>query len=203
MWALNWARLEAAKLQTDPFEYVHVTEALTPQAAAKATDNFPSVPGAGSFSLMDAPPGPVLKQIIAELQSERFRSLMARLFDLDLAEAATMVTLRGESGPRDGFIHRDSKSKILSLLLYLNDDWQGGEGQLRLLRSRTDIEAVGAEIPASMGSLVVFRRSDNSWHGHTPYHGQRRVLQFNYVRGAQTSMVSNFRHRLSAMVKRL
>ncbi|HEV2531970.1 2OG-Fe(II) oxygenase [Phenylobacterium sp.] len=203
MSALNWKRLESAKLHTDPFQYFHVADALDPQAAARVPAEFPSVPGPGSFSLHDAPPGPVLTEVIADLQSGRFRALMSRLFDLDLTDASTMVTIRGESGPRDGFIHRDSRSKILSLLLYLNEDWAGGEGQLRLLRSRSDIEAVAAEIPSGMGSLVVFRRSDNSWHGHTPYHGRRRVLQFNYVRGAQTGVVSNIRHRLSAMAKRL
>jgi hypothetical protein len=203
MSALNWVRLEAATLHTDPFQYVHVTDALIPQAAASLPEEFPVVPYAGSFSLKDAPPGPVLSEVIAELQSDRFRALMSRLFDLDLTEASTTVTLRGESGPRDGFIHCDSKSKILSLLLYLNDDWTRGEGQLRLLRNGSNIDAVAAEISAAMGSLVVFRRTDNSWHGHTPYHGRRRVLQFNYVRGARTGMVSTLRHRLSAMAKRL
>jgi SM-20-related protein len=203
MSALNWVRLESARLQTDPFQYLHVTDALVPQAAAQVPGEFPAVRGAGSFSLRDAAPGPVLRKIIAELESAQFRALMSRVFDVDLEDAATMVTLRGESGPRDGFIHCDSKSKILSLLLYLNDDWRGTEGQLRLLRSRSDIEDVAAEIPAAMGSLVVFRRADNSWHGHTPYHGPRRVLQFNYVRSAQTSMVSHIRHRLSAIAKRL
>src|SRR5665213_1843284 len=203
MSALNWARLESAKLNPDPFPYIHVSDALVSGAAARVPDEFPPVPGAGSFSLIDAKPGPVLTEIIGELESQRFRALMSRLFDVDLTEAATTVTLRGESGPRDGFIHCDSKSKILSLLLYLNEAWAGNDGQLRLLRNRSDIDAVAAEIPSVMGSLVVFRRSDNSWHGHTPYHGRRRVLQFNYVRGAQTSIVSQIRHRLSAIGKGL
>lgn len=126
---------------------------------------------------------------------------MEEKFDLDLSHAATTVTLRGRSGHRDGFVHTDSRSKILSLLLYLNEGWRGGEGQLRLLRKQGDLADPAAEIPANLGSLVVFRRSDRSWHGHTFYEGERRVLQFNYVRGGLATAMSAIRHRLSALAK--
>lgn len=199
---LNWSSLEAARLKTDPFDHLYVADALTAEAAEKLPAEFPAVPGPGSFALCDAPPGPVLGAVIDGLLSDRFRALMAKTFDLDLTGKPTTVTIRGESGARDGFIHTDSKSKILSLLLYMNDGWTGGEGQLRLLRGPHDIDDVAFETPAHMGSLVAFRRSDNSWHGHTPFHGRRRVLQLNYVKSDRTTLVSDVRHRLSAMMKR-
>jgi len=31
------------------------------------------------------------------------------------------------------------------------------------------------EVPPSDGTLVAFKRSDNSWHGHKPFSGKRRV----------------------------
>ena len=201
MAGLDWDALEAAPLRTEPFAHLHVGQALDHQVAAAIPGEFPAIGTAGSFSLADAPPGPRLREIVDELQSDRFRDLMGRKFGLDLSRRATTVTLRGRSGVRDGFIHTDSKSKVLSLLLYLNDDWSGREGQLRLLRGEHDLYDVGAEIPACMGSLVVFRRSDDSWHGHTPYIGPRRVLQFNYVRADYTTLVSGLRHRLSALMK--
>ncbi|MDE2486133.1 MAG: 2OG-Fe(II) oxygenase [Alphaproteobacteria bacterium] len=201
MAGLNWDALEAAPLHKDPFDYIHVPQALDPQIIGRIPEEFPDIEAAGSFSLADAPPGPVLNGIIAQLQSDRFRRLMADKFGIDLSRRATTVTIRGQCGKRDGFIHTDSKSKILSLLLYLNDGWTGGEGQLRLLRGEHNLEDYAAEIPASMGSLVVFRRSDASWHGHTSFIGRRRVLQFNYVRTDYTTIVSMVRHRLSALVK--
>lgn len=201
MSVLNWKRLEAAELQADPFDHLRLAEAVEPAAVQDLAADFPEIRACGSFSLRDAPPGPRLRELIGELESDRFRALMAGRFHVDLSAAATMVTLRGAAGARDGFIHTDSKSKILSLLLYLNADWTGGEGQLRLLRNGADLDAAAVEIPASMGSLVVFRRSDRSWHGHTRFDGPRRVLQFNYVSSAQASLLADVRHRVSAMLK--
>lgn len=201
MAGLDWDALEAAPLRTDPFDHFHLAQALDPRTAARIPAEFPRITAPGSFALADAPPGPLLAGVIAQLQSQRFRALMAAKFDVDLSRRATTVTLRGASGLRDGFIHTDSRSKVLSLLLYLNEDWRGGEGELRLLRGPGDIEAYAAQIPAHLGSLVVFRRTAASWHGHTPFVGRRRVLQFNYVRADYTTVMSAVRHRLSALVK--
>lgn len=199
---LDWNLLEAARLEREPFDHLRLEHVIRPEAAAAVSADFPEIRDRGSFSLRDARPGPVLADLIAELESDRFRALMARLFDVDLTGRATLVTLRGASGPNDGSIHTDSKTKILSLLLYLNPDWTGGEGQLRLLRDGESLDSVAVEIPATMGSLVVFRRCDNSWHGHTRYVGPRRVLQLNYLVSRQTGLLADLRHRASAVWKR-
>jgi hypothetical protein len=126
---------------------------------------------------------------------------MERIFDLDLEGRPAIVTLRGQCSPRDGRVHVDSKSKVLSLLLYLNPGWSSPQGQLRLLRSRDDMETFAVEIPPSLGSLVGFRRCDDSWHGHTSFVGERRVVQLNYLAATHSSVVATMRHRLSALLK--
>jgi len=201
MTPLNWVRLEEATLRNDPFDYIHVADALSGETAARIDAEFPAIRAAGSFSVDDAPPGPALATVIEELRSDRFRALMSRLFQIDLCGLPSMVTLRGMAGARDGFVHTDSRSKVLSLLLYLNPDWASCDGQLRLLRDEHGLDAPAVEIPAHMGSLVVFRRSDTSWHGHTRYDGVRRVLQFNYVTSTKAPVVGELRHRLSALLK--
>ena len=45
------------------------------------------------------------------------------------------------------------------MLVYFNTDWDEQAGQLRLLRSRTDIEDYAAEVPPAGGTLLVFRRA--------------------------------------------
>jgi hypothetical protein len=35
-----------------------------------------------------------------------------------------VATVRGVTGKRDGHIHTDTKSKFVTLLLYLNSGWQ-------------------------------------------------------------------------------
>nr|MEA2796817.1 SM-20-related protein [Phenylobacterium sp.] len=202
MVGLDWRAIDAAKLASEPFDHIALSQVLEPDCASALPQEYPAIRSPGSFSLADAPPGPALSGLIEDLLSPRFRTRMEQIFGLDLEGRPAVVTLRGQCSARDGRIHTDSKSKVLSLLLYLNGDWTGGPGQLRLLRSETDIESHAVEIPATLGSLVAFRRTDNSWHGHTPYTGPRRVLQLNYLQTSRASLVGALRHRFSALSKR-
>ena len=203
MAGLDWDVIERAALVRDPFDHIALPQVLLPACAAAIPGEFPAIRRPGSFSLADAPPGPVLAALIEDLLSDRFRAAMARLFDVDLEDRPAVVTLRGQCSGRDGRIHIDSRTKVLSLLIYLNEDWRGGEGQLRLLSSQHGFDTAPVEIPASLGSMVAFRRSDQSWHGHSPFVGQRRALQFNYLQNARASVVGQLRHRLSAFTKQL
>jgi SM-20-related protein len=50
---------------------------------------------------------------------------------------------------------------------------------------------------------LAFRRSNNSWHGHKPFSGPRRVIQFNWVTSGAVVRREQNRHRLSAWMKKL
>lgn len=201
MVGLDWQVIEQAKLESHPFDHIALKQVLLPECASMLPLEYPEIRSPGSFSLADAPAGPALAGLIEDLLSHRFRAQMERIFALDLEGRPAVVTLRGQSSPRDGRIHTDSRSKMLSLLLYLNAGWVGSAGQLRLLRNGSDIDAYAVEIPASLGSMVAFPRRDNSWHGHTPFIGQRRVLQMNYLQSSRASLVGVLRHRFSALIK--
>lgn len=199
---LDWAALDAVKLVRDPYDHFVLDQALLAERHDALVADYPVIRSPGSFSLNDAPPGPALADLIGDLTSERFRRRMEEVFDIDLAGRPTTVTLRGQASQKDGRIHTDSKSKILTLLLYLNPAWDRTDGgQLRLLRGEHDLEDYAVEVPATMGTMLVFRRTENSWHGHSTFVGQRRVLQLNYVRSEQVSLVGALRHRLSALTK--
>src|ERR1700709_2702919 len=116
MSVLNWKLLEAAQLTPDPFAPLHLLGVLEPAAVRDLPGEFPDIRTSGSFSLRDAPPGPRLTELIDELEADRFGALRSRLFKWDLPGRSTGVTLRGAAARRDGSIHTDSKSKILSLL---------------------------------------------------------------------------------------
>jgi SM-20-related protein len=120
-----------------------------------------------------------------------------------LSRSPTTITARGRCGPKDGRIHTDSTSKILTILIYMNSSWEEPGGRLRLLRSPDNIEDVIAEVPPEEGTLIIFRRSNNSYHGHKPFVGPRRVIQFNWVTGRGSQKLAMLRHRISAPVKRL
>ena len=114
-----------------------------------------------------------------------------------------MFTVRGHCAHNNGKIHTDTESKIITVLLYLNEEWEAGGGRLRVLRSGTDLDDAAEEVSPNGGTLLVFRRSDNSWHGHEPFEGQRRAIQMNWVRDEAVVEHEQRRHRFTAFLKKL
>ena len=103
----------------------------------------------------------------------------------------------------DGKIHTDSKDKIITVLLYLNDGWQEGGGRLRLLRNGSSLNDFAAEVPPDNGTLLIFKRSENSWHGHESFEGVRRSIQMNWMVSEGKLGFHKLRHQLSARLKKL
>ena len=166
-------------LEKEPFEYVIVPNCMSADALSKVGAEFPAVPGPGSHPPSELQIKGHFAALLQELEGATFRNAVEKKFGLDLAQRPTMCTVRGFLQKKDGSIHTDSKTKIITVLLYLNEAWDAAGGRLRLLRSGTDLEDYVAELPPSNGTLLIFRRSDNSWHGHKPYEGPRRAIQFN------------------------
>jgi SM-20-related protein len=200
---LDLDALAAEPLVEDPYAYLVVNGFVRPEAAEAIGAAYPAIGKAGSFALDDVAVSGAFAELIAELNGKAFRSVVERKFGLELAGLPTTFTVRGVCGAGDGQIHTDSKTKVITVLLYLNPPWAPDGGRLRLLRSGEDLEAVAAEVPPDFGTLLVFRRSERSWHGHKPFTGPRRVVQMNWVTSERVAGWQMFRHRLSASVKRL
>ena len=100
---------------------------------------------------------------------------------MELASLPTTVTVRKFCERTDGNIHTDHKSKVITVLVYFNESWEHEEGQLRMLRSQGDIEDYVAQVKPLGGTLLAFRRTGHSWHGHTRFVGERRMVQLNYL----------------------
>lgn len=200
---LDISKLEAATVQTDPFEYLLVNDVLHNSCKAAIEDDFPKIDRIGSFPLSTLKYGKGFAELIEELLGKEFEQVVGRKFNIDLSQYPTMFTVRGQcSATSDGHIHTDSKDKVITVLLYLNQGWQSTGGRLRLLRSK-NLEDVAAEVPPTMGSLLVFKRSDRSWHGHKPFEGKRMSLQMNWVKSDRYQRKEQMRHQISSFVKRL
>jgi hypothetical protein len=100
------------------------------------------------------------------MRSEEFRKAFEEKFNIDLTNRPDMITVRGCCSEKDGKIHTDSETKIITILVYMNSAWESSGGRLRLLRSGTNLDDVILEVPPTEGTLLAFRRSTNSWHGH-------------------------------------
>lgn len=200
---LDLDALAAEPLVREPYDYLVLKNFVRAEAAAAVGADYPTVSKAGSFALEDVTVKGAFAQLIEELNGEGFRAAIEAKFGMDLKGLPTTFTVRGMCGAHDGQIHTDSKTKVITVLLYLNEPWAEDGGRLRVLRNGEDLEAVAAEVPPDFGTLLVFRRSENSWHGHKPFAGPRRVVQMNWVVSDRVAGWQMFRHRLSAAVKRL
>ena len=200
---LDLERLRAAPLSRDPFDFVVVENFVRPQYLAAAIADFPPLGKHGSFPLNGQRYGAAFARLAAELESDDLRRAIEDKFALDLSGRPTMITLRGYSDGKDGSIHTDSATKLVTLLLYMNPVWEAAAGRLRLLRRADDLEDFAAEIAPVAGTMVAFRRSANSFHGHHAHIGERRSIQLNWVTDAGVVRRELARHRWSARLKSL
>ncbi len=203
---LAYHTLLATPAATDPFPHVVVPGFVPPERLGAVLRDLPVLPRRGSFPIDSLRLGPGARALVKELEGPRFRDAIAGLFGLDLADAPTMITLRGQSTERDGKIHTDSTAKRVTVLLYLNPHtaaWAKQEGCLRLLRSASDLDDYAVEVPPTNGTLLVFPNGPTAWHGHKQFIGQRYVIQMNYMTNDGAARSELRRHRMSAFVKRL
>jgi hypothetical protein len=200
---LDLVRLEEVPLRKEPFEYLIVRDVLHDGSKAAIAGDFPRIDRHGSFPLSALQPGPAFRQLVEELLSKDFEKAVGGKFGMDLSQFPSMITVRGIcSGKHDGKIHPDSKDKVITVLLYLNPAWEDSGGRLRLLRSKNLNDFV-AEIPPTMGSMLIFRRCDHSWHGHLPAEGKRMSLQMNWVKSERYQRRERLRHQASSFWKGL
>jgi len=203
MIALDLSVLRRTPLQREPFPYLIVPGFVPVESLAAINAAYPPINSPGSFPPGELKFGPAFQELLDALQGEELRQVFEQKFRIDLGRRATMITVRGRCGTRDGNIHTDARSKIITVLLYLNPQWEQAGGRLRLLRSATDLDNYVEEVPPAEGTLLAFQRTDNSWHGHKPFIGERRVIQLNWVTGQWRERFEILRHRGSAWVKRL
>jgi SM-20-related protein len=199
---LNLAALRAATVAHDPFEHTIVDDFVPADAVPGVTQDYPAITTTGSFPLSELTYGPAFDQLIAELSGPSVRDAFSNRFNVDLVQYVPIITVRGRVGSHDGSVHTDAKWKILSVLLYLNPTWENAGGRLRLLRGK-DIHQTAVEIVPKWGTLLAFKRSDHSWHGHLPADGERRVVQLNWVTSQDKADSELNRHRRSGFFKRL
>ncbi len=194
---------DAATVARAPFPFALVPHFVKPEAMATINADFPLVTHPGSFPLPTLKYGPAFAALIRAIEGPEFTHAVERKLGMDLGGRPTMVTARGVSAARDGKIHTDSRTKLVTVLIYMNNAWEAKTGRLRLLRRPDDLEDMIAEVPPDEGTLLVFRNDPNAWHGFHAFEGPRRVIQLNWVTDMGVVRREQFRHRVSAFFKRV
>ena len=182
MTQINLDALRAAQLQTDPFDFLVAPGFLSGEVLARVNADYPQIETAANHALENLSAGPAFSALMDELQGQDFAEVLGEKFDMDLASLPNTVTVRKFCERTDGNIHTDHKSKVITVLVYFNGPtWDDPDGQLRMLRSKSDIEDYAAQVPPLGGTMLAFKRTDHSWHGHTQFVGERRMVQVNYL----------------------
>ncbi|SME99941.1 2OG-Fe(II) oxygenase superfamily protein [Tistlia consotensis] len=195
--------IAATPVATEPFPHFVATPVLDDLTVARINRDFPAIAKPGLFPVSELDCRGAFSRLIEAVRDPRLESLLARKFGAPIEGKPLMVTVRGHCQAKDGRIHTDTRSKLVTCLLYLNEDWRQDGGRLRLLRGPDDIEDKVAEVPPTAGTLVAFRRTSNSYHGHKPFVGPRRYVMFNWLTDEAAYLREVSRHRLSARIKRV
>ncbi|GEM_PF-1246044 len=173
--------LRLARVSDDPYEHLFAENVIRADRGAALIQDLPAMLRTGSYSPKRLSFGPAFQELLRDLNSPEFRRLVEEKFAVDLGWCEAVTTVRGWCGDADGNVHTDIERKVITLLLYLNPGWQSPDGRLRLLRS-PNLNDYAGEIAPEFGNLLIFRRSNRSWHGHTIYHGPRLSVQHNWVK---------------------
>ena len=189
-----------------PFAFLIAHDQLPRLSMKSLEQDFPKYAGAGFFPYEEKDCGPSINRLINELIDPAVASKVGAKLGIDnLGHYPTLVTLCRALNKRHGTIHTDSKSKIATALLYLNESWPDtSDGCFRFLNSINDIDDMAApEIKPIYGNFVVFKRADNSFHGHLPFEGERRVIQVAWLTSEDEKLRKTQRGKLSRLFKKL
>ena len=200
---IDFDAIARAEVTREPFPFFAAPGVLSAVDLAAIKADFPPIRKPGIFPLSEISYGPAFARLVEDIRSQELEDIMAEKYGVDLSDKPLMITVRGQAQRKDGRIHTDTKTKFVTCLLYLNDLWDKSGGRLRMLRTPDDLDDFIAEIPASGGMLASFVRSENSWHGHEPYSGERRYVMFNWMTSRTALERELGRHRFSAKVKQL
>ncbi|MBL9010368.1 MAG: 2OG-Fe(II) oxygenase [Alphaproteobacteria bacterium] len=206
MTVLDLDAFERTPVADKPFPYVVVPHFVTGEAFERALADYPKIGKPGSFPVFTQKPGPGLRAVLDALEGDDFREAVERKFGIDLSGKPTMTTLRSRARARDGQIHLDSKTKVVTVLVYLNrasDAFESHAGCLRILNGPDNLQNFAAEVPPVNGTLLVFPCVPNAWHGHESFEGERQVIQLNWVTGEDVVRREQRRHAVSAFFKSL
>jgi hypothetical protein len=182
MHVLDLETLRAAPTAASPYPHFTTSGALRHEAIPALMTDFPAIKQPGFFPIDDVPVSGAFEALLQDLQDPAFSALVGEKLGMDLVSRPTLITVRKWSRASDGTIHTDSVSKIATLLVYLNAEWNDtGEGRLRVLRGDRDFNDYTAEISPVAGTVFAFKRTESSWHGHLPFTGERRVVQITWL----------------------
>ena len=183
MITLDLNAVREAKRSREPYDFLLGSSILKEGIIDDLRQDFPNITKPGYLTVDDVELRGRFKTLIEELEGSELTEELSRHFGQDLHQYPRLTTIMKRSQPKYGAIHTDGPSKVMTMLVYMNDEWEASEGgRLRVLYDEKNFEPYAMEVPPTMGTFFTFLRSDNSWHGHRPFSGERKVVQIAWVK---------------------
>jgi len=202
---LNLAALKAAPAPRAPYPHITASGLLSPTSASALAQDFPAIKKPGFFPLDLLEKKGAFATLIEDLQGPELAEILSEKLGLDLRDKPRMITVRKWSAAQDGRIHNDGEAKISTSLIYLDpkkDNAADGSGKFRVLKSDKSFDDMAMEVNSEYGNFVAFARTENSWHGHKPFVGERRVIQITWLRSWDDYNRKHKRGHLSHFLKK-
>ncbi len=208
--SLRLSALLDADVDGKPFEHVYVREFISSGCLRRVNADFPeslkkfSTYGGGNINegiLRER--GEIVgafEQFLDLMASTTLRKAFESVFRTDLSNTFVRSTIRGVATKEDGRIHADDASKVVTALVYLNEDWPhesecGACGKLQLLAKRDLRSNSTPANDAFGGNLLAFKNpaafgKKGGFHGFTKFSPggclsrddgcERKMVQINY-----------------------
>lgn len=193
---LELEKLRRATVNVFPFDNVVVPEFMRKDREKVLLKDYPFIDDSGCFLPSELSCGPHFSELLTELRKPALRQIMEEKFNISLEGKPLHITMRGRCDRQDGRVNTDyAGSRLVTAFLYMNDIWHNHGARLRLLRSR-DLTHVGLETPHDGGTLVAFRNSERSFHGHLPFTGTRKVIELAWLENARHGLRAQMTHFL-------
>ena len=192
----------------DPHPYIHLVaqNILTKAHQADLSATFPNINEPGFFPLdVIGKMYGDFAEFIEELQKPILAEILGEKFGISLVDKPSLITIRKLSALKDGPIHTDGNSKLVTALFYFNEAWPATEegGSFAILSNNDSFDSTVKAVPPIYGNFTAFVRSENSWHGHKPFEGERKVVQITWVKSTDDVTRKTKRGNLSYQLKTL
>jgi hypothetical protein len=202
-----------ARVSKKPFEHVYVPGFISKECLREVNRDFPeSLKRISSYGGGNIDEGALRKRneiggsfeaFLDAMASATLRKAFEQVFQTDLSNTFIRSTIRGVATREDGRIHADDASKIVTALVYLNEEWvhesECGEcGKLQLL-ARRDLRSNSTPAnDAYGGNLLAFKNpaafgKNGGFHGFKKFSPrtdggclsqdagcERKMVQINY-----------------------
>ncbi len=198
-------RIGDGAVSTVPFPFLVAHNVISRDFAPLFRRDFPDIKRPGFLPLDSMARQGVFDRLVAQLEGPALAAILSDKLKVELDDKPRIVTVRKWSEREAGRIHVDGPSKIVTSLVYLNETWPETEdgGRFRILRSSDSFDDCAAEVLPMFGTFVAFVRSDNSWHGHKPFVGERRVVQTAWLKSEADLVRKRKRGHLALALKNL